>query len=138
MLKGVLFIHVLLAIVLGFPASALSDMASESYQIPVSVVGAAGPPIASESYVSEGTLGQPSPSAESDQIPHSASYDLFPGFWHSLYAAFPPTGCVWDLDPDPPDGDVDGSDLAALADGPFDADDLEAFASEFGRNDCLE
>jgi len=34
------------------------------------------------------------------------------------------------------DGNVDGSDLAALANGVFDENDLAAFVSEFGRMDC--
>jgi hypothetical protein len=43
------------------------------------------------------------------------------------------TNCRGDLDTD---GDVDGSDLAVYATGVI--VDLEGFANEFGRNDCLD
>ncbi len=47
-----------------------------------------------------------------------------------------PIFCRGDFDED---GDVDGSDLAALAAGygtSYDEDDLSAFAEEFGRTNC--
>jgi len=43
--------------------------------------------------------------------------------------------CEGDLDLD---GDVDGPDLVAFADDPFDESELATFASEFGRTDCVE
>jgi len=54
-------------------------------------------------------------------------------------------GGVWSQSINPPcegdfdnDADVDSSDLAALASGAFDENDLAAFASELGRIDCGE
>ncbi len=47
-------------------------------------------------------------------------------------------GCLWDIEPYERDRDVDGSDLAALADIAFDPSELAAFASDFGRDDCPE
>jgi len=44
-------------------------------------------------------------------------------------------GCPYDLNFD---GDVDGLDLASFAEETFQADDLAAFAVEFGRTDCLD
>jgi hypothetical protein len=47
------------------------------------------------------------------------------------------SGCLWDLD-EPPDGDVDGLELAYFVATQFDVNDFENFALEFGRTDCLD
>ena len=46
----------------------------------------------------------------------------------------PSSQCSFDLDGD---GDVDGLDLAGFIDQGFDAGDLEEFAGQFGRSDCM-
>ncbi|MBW2109664.1 MAG: hypothetical protein JRI36_13515 [Deltaproteobacteria bacterium] len=51
-------------------------------------------------------------------------------------------GCTWDLEPVPPDGDVDGSDLAEFAAGfalgDYDETDLADLATEFSKSNCLD
>ena len=44
------------------------------------------------------------------------------------------SSCLGDSDHD---GDVDGKDLDSFANRSFDENDLQTFASEFGRIDCL-
>lgn len=48
-----------------------------------------------------------------------------------------PHVCLWDLD-EPPDGDVDGIDLAIFNTSSFNENDLEGFAAEFGSINCYE
>jgi hypothetical protein len=125
----------ILAYALGLPLPALAGMQSENYHIPTSVLSGGGAPVSSDSYQTDSTLGQSSPLMDPADPPYSSSYELHPGFWYTTEAATVPDGCLWDLDP--PDGDVDGSDLADFADGGFPAHDLAEFALEFGRDDCL-
>ncbi len=90
----------------------------------------------SESYQTEGTLGQSSPLLDSSDPPYSSSYALFPGFWYTTEASSI-FGCLWDKEPAYPDGDIDGLDLAVFADV-FTGDDPAIFALDFGLADCWE
>jgi hypothetical protein len=109
------------------------QMQSEHYRIPTSVISGGGGPMNSGygTYQLNGTIGQPSPLMDAADPPYSSSYDLYSGFWHTLGA-----GCLWDLEPESGDGDVDGADLAVFI-TIYQAVDLAAFAAEFGRSNCL-
>lgn len=112
---------------------AIAQMQSEHYRISTSVMSGGGGSMnsGSETYQYNGTMGQPSPLMDAADPPYSSSYDLYPGFWYTLG-----TGCAWDIEPEPGDGDVDGADLAVFI-TIYAVDDLAAFAAEFGRSDCL-
>ena len=65
----------------------------------------------------------------------SVYYDNFiHGFFDNIKISAGPSFCEGDFEPY--DGDVDGSDLAALVANP-DLLELSTFAAEFGRIDCL-
>lgn len=95
--------------------------------------------MSSENFQTNFTLGQPSPLTHVS----SMSYDLYSGFWYTLTKPF----CPWDLDPLYPngDGDNDGLDLNTFIQDfdpgvseKFDLTDLEEFANEFRKTDCLD
>jgi hypothetical protein len=110
-----------------------AQMQSEHYRITTSVMSGGGGPMISGSgtYQLNGTMGQPSPLMDAADPPYSSNYDLYPGFWYTLGA-----GCLWDIEPESGDGDVDGADLAVFI-TIYQSDDLAAFAAEFGRSNCL-
>jgi hypothetical protein len=129
------------ALILGFIALLLvsnpgkganAQMQSEHYRITTSVMSGGGGPMDSGSgtYRLNGTMGQPSPLMDAADPPYSLNYDLYPGFWYTLGA-----GCLWDIEPESGDGDVDGADLAVFI-TIFQAVDLAAFAAEFGQSNC--
>lgn len=111
-----------------------AQMTSQHYAITSSVLSGGGIPMSSSSFQTEGTLGQPSPLMDPFNPPNSTNYDLYPGFWYTLDAVL--YGCLWDIEPEFGDGDVDGSDLAEYAVDSI--VDLQGFANEFGRADCLD
>ena len=76
------------------------------------------------------TIGQPSPLIDPALPPQSTSYDLLTGFWYTAGAG---AGCLYDY---LGDGDVDGDDLVEFMNA-YSSSELEAFALEFGRVDCL-
>jgi hypothetical protein len=144
----------ILALILMFiPGQTAAEMSSTNYRIPTTVVSGGGVPMGSAGFQTNGTLGQPSPLADPADPPFSDSYDLYPGFWHTLVAYVPLNDCPGDFEND---GDVDGSDLAVFAadfgrtdcsadcegdfdnDGDVDGSDLAVFAADFGRTDCIE
>ena len=108
---------------------------SENYALPTSVISSGGSFMGSGSFKAQGTIGQSSPLMDPDNPPYSEGNDLYPGFWYTLeaemmcgdVATFAATfghvlgeqeySAACDLDTDGPDGDVDGSDLAAFANG---------------------
>jgi hypothetical protein len=109
-----------------FTATASADMQSPNYRITTSVISGGGGPMASDNFLSQSTLGQPSPISPPL---YSLNFSLYPGFWYTLVVG---TGNAWDLDRD---GDVDGVDLWEFKAGfetLYDATDLAAFALEFG------
>lgn len=115
----------------GFPGAGAAQMESDNYRIPTSVLSGGGGSSSSSSYQLQGTLGQPSPLMDPADPPYSDGFALYPGFWYTLIPA-----CLYDLDDD---GDVDGQDLAELAQGfgtDFNEADLVSFALEFGGNLC--
>ena len=121
-------------LVFGLTAFCFADMESESYRITTSTMSGGGGPMGSASYQMKSTFGQPSPLMDSADPPGSESYWLFPGFWYTVDLGL---GCYYDLDED---RDVDGVDLADFAAGlgtEFETDELEFFAGEFGRADCV-
>ena len=128
----------ILGIISVFSGSAFSGMSSENYRITTSVLSGGGEPMASTNYQTTSTAGQPSPLMDPDYPPYSGSYDLYSGFWYTLDSVV--SACAWDFDP--PDGDVDGSDLADFADGfahgTYDLADLAGFAAEYGKTDCSD
>lgn len=124
----------LVLLVAGIPGDgADAQMQNVHYRIATSVMSSGGGSMISGSgtYRLNGTMGQPSPLMDAADPPYSSSYDLNPGFWYTLGG-----GCLWDIEPESGDGDVDGADLAVFI-TIYVADDLAAFAAEFGRSDCL-
>lgn len=111
-----------------------AGMSSSNYQVTTSVFSGGGAPMSFGNYGMNGTMGQPTPLEPNAPAQSDFSYDLYPGFWYTLDALL--SGCLWDIEPVPGDGDVDGSDLAEYAAGVV--EDLSGFASEFGKNDCLD
>jgi hypothetical protein len=152
MKKKTLYIVIAFGVIFGFTQFAFTDMGSENYRIPTSVMSGGGAPMDSASYQTESTLGQPSPLMDPANPPWSTNYDLYPGFWYTIETAAVDL-CEGDFEPD---GDVDGSDLAVFAadfgrtdcgtgepcegnfdeDGDVDGSDLAVFAADFGRTDC--
>jgi hypothetical protein len=129
--------------ILGFALSANAQMTNDNYAITTSVISGGGAPMASGldgPYKMNATLGQPSPLETNPPSQSAFSYELYPGFWYTLGAGLP-FGCVWDLQPVPPDGDVDGSDLAAFAEGfalgDYGENELADFADWFGTTQCF-
>ncbi len=112
--------------------SGFAAMESENYSITTSVISCGGKPIDSENFRINSTLGQATPL---NALPYSENYNLDPGFWYTLDFGLV-SFCSWDFNP--PDRDVDGSDLAEFVAGAFDSSDLAAFAVEFGRINCFE
>ena len=98
---------------------------SENFTMRSHVVSGGGGYMTSENYGSGHTLGQ----AVISGPVSSSTYDLYAGFWYTLY----PRECIWDMEPD---GDVDGSDLYLFLSPSYESSDLESFTSEFGRTDC--
>ena len=145
---SVFAVSLLLLFTMGAPA----EMQSDNYSISTSVISGGGTPMGSTNYLTDSTLGQPTPAMEGDQNPFSDNYDNYPGFWYTV-AVEPVDACEGNFDKD---GDVDGSDLAVFAadfgrtdcdhgdpcEGDFDGDndvdgsDLAVFAADFGRTDC--
>ena len=68
-----------------------------------------------------------------DDEPNAISYRIEKGE-QIIAVNAPPLACLWDLGPD---GDVDGLDAALVATELIDSVDLESFAVEFGRANCL-
>jgi hypothetical protein len=132
MQRKIIYTILILAIILGLAPVSRAEMQSENYHIKTSVFSSGGTPIASGSFQIDSTLGQSSPLMDPEGPPYSMSYDLYPGFWHTIEAAIAVV-CQGDFDVD---GDVDGSDLATLAASPW-LVDLSLFANDFGRTDCL-
>ena len=130
MKKKTFSIMLMITFIVSLAFSTQAQMASDNYRIPTSVLSGGGAPASSDSYQINNTLGQPSPLMDPNYPPYSTNYDLYPGFWYTIWIGF--DFCLGDCDHD---GDVDGSDLAAIA-----ADsgllDLSVFAIEFGRTDC--
>lgn len=128
------FLLVLIIFVAGvLPGHVTAQMESENYRISTSVMSGGGGQSSSSSYQLNGTLGQSSPLMDPHNPPYSTSYDLYPGFWYTVGLDFE---CWFDHDGD---GDVDGRDLARLADGfgtEYDETDLLSFAPEFGESFC--
>jgi hypothetical protein len=124
-----------LALLLVLAHSTGAEMQSDNYRIPTAVFSGGGATVSSTSYKTNSTLGQPSPLMDTNNPPYSDSYNNYPGFWYTVDAGL--YGCLWDLD-EPPDGDVDGIDLAEFIAGSFDENALEGFATEFGSIDCFE
>lgn len=119
--------------VLGSAILSFADMESESYRITTSTLSGAGGGMGSSNYQTDSTLGQSSPLMDPSNPPYSDSYGLYPGFWYTLGFVLE---CGFDLDGD---GDVDGKDLAEVADGwgiGFDDTDLALLVDEFGKGDC--
>ena len=133
--EGKLFAIFLMAVFGLFLLSSLSwgrGSASESYSLPSSVFSCGGSSLGSSNFRATGIIGQPSPLMDPADPPYSDSYDLYPGFWYAEEAgvtcrdiAFFASGfghmegemgyspsCDFDSD-----GDVDGMDLATLANG---------------------
>ena len=113
------------------PLTWAGGMQSDHFAISKSVFSNGGKDMGSEHFYIRSSLGQPSPVQSSA----SAHYKLMPGFW----VAAPALGCAWDFEPD---GDVDGVDLQwffinGMGPGSIDPSDLESFANEFGKTDCL-
>ncbi len=138
MKKSMFYIILLVAFIFGSGSTAFAQMASENYSIPTSVFSGGGASMSSTSYLNTATLGQSTPLADPGDPPYSTSYELFPGFWHTLEADFVPSGCLWDIEPAGRDDDVDGLDLDDFTYEPFNESNLSAFAAEFGRDDCGE
>jgi hypothetical protein len=129
-----LIIAAVAGFLMGMAVTVKAQMSSANYQITTTVVSGGGGPMASASFQTNGTVGQPSPLIDPADPPWSTSYDLLTGFWYTLDAGL--DDCRWDIEPEPGDGDVDGADLAEFLNA-FDPMNLPAFAAQFGRNDCF-
>jgi hypothetical protein len=125
----VLSIWTLLAI--NLPAPATAQMSSTNYRITTTVMSGGGTPMGSTTYQMNGTIGQPSPLIDPADPPQSTSYDLLTGFWYTTGAGH---GCLYDY---LGDGDVDGADLTEFLNA-YSLIEVEGFAMEFGRVDCLQ
>ena len=112
------------------PITIAGEMSSTNYRITTTVMSGGGAPMGSANYQMNSTLGQPSPLMEQGMDPYSDNYGLLPGFWYTMGAG---SGCLYDY---LGDGDVDGADLAEFLNA-YSSSELEAFALEFGRVDCL-
>jgi hypothetical protein len=119
-----------LIIVLCLEVTGHLEMSSTNYRITTTVMSDGGTPMASANYQMNSTLGQPSPLMEQGMDPYSDNFGLLPGFWYTLDAG---SGCIYDY---LGDGDVDGADLAEFVNA-VSSSELEGFAMEFGRVDCL-
>ena len=119
-----------LIIVLCLEVTGHLEMSSTNYRITTTVMSDGGTPMASANYQMNSTLGQPSPLMEQGMDPYSDNYGLLPGFWYTVGAG---SGCLYDY---LGDGDVDGADLAEFVNA-VSSSELEGFAMEFGRVDCL-
>jgi hypothetical protein len=106
-----------------------AGMASASYEVNTSVISGGGGRANSTSYSLTEVIGQPTPLLTTAPTAVSASYDLAPGFLHTLAGG----ACGFDREPD---GDIDGLDLAGLAAAGPQTGEVSAFAAAFGRNDC--
>jgi hypothetical protein len=140
-MKKYCWYHILFwGLILGLALSANAQMRSDHYAVTTSVISGGGAPTASGRYDMNAVLGQPSPLESNPPAQSAYAYDLYPGFWYTLEAGLP-IGCAWDLEPVVPDGDVDGSDLAAFAFGfafgDYDGNELADFAEEFGTAHCF-
>ncbi len=135
-----IFQALIMAVILGLVLAAYARMQSNNYSITTSVLSGGGAPMGSANYDTNATVGQPSPLMDPANPPGATSYDLLPGFWYTLEAGLG-LGCIWDLEPFPPDGDLDGLDLVEFATGfdldDYNEDDLADFAVQFGRTDCF-
>jgi hypothetical protein len=119
-----------LIIVLCLEVTGHLEMSSTNYRITTTVMSDGGTPMASANYQMNSTLGQPSPLMEQGMDPYSDNFGLLPGFWYTLDAG---SGCIYDY---LGDGDVDGADLAEFMNA-ISSIEMESFAMEFGRVDCL-
>ena len=125
------YIVAITAVILMFiPVHAAPQMSSTNYRISTTVISGGGAPMASTNFQMNNTLGQPTPLMEQGMDPYSDNYGLLPGFWYTLNLS---SGCLYDY---LGDGDVDGVDLAEFMNA-FSSSELEGFAMEFGRVDCL-
>jgi hypothetical protein len=106
------------------------EMSSTNYRITTTVISGGGAPMGSANFQLNSTLGQPSPLMEQGMDPYSDNYGLLPGFWYTVGAG---SGCLYDY---LGDGDVDGADLAEFMNA-ISSIEMESFAMEFGRVDCL-
>jgi len=121
---------VLTALLISFSSDSSAEMASDNYRIQSSVQSGGGTSTGSTNYLTNSTLGQPSPLMDSPDPPLSDSYDLYPGFWYVISALG--STCPGDFDGDK---DVDGADLAEYI---FDSGGLsfDVFAVNFGESNC--
>jgi hypothetical protein len=107
----------LLVLIMAEPC--LAGMTSASYRIPTSVIDMGGGAMASASYRTTGTAGQPSPLEISGEPVESASYRLYPGFWYTLGAP-----------------EVDECECDLNDDGRCDMRDWLLFGARWGATDC--
>jgi hypothetical protein len=153
MVSRACIISLMISIVTGLVMPVYAEMSSTNYRISTTVISSGGTPMSSSSFQSNATLGQSSPLMDAGNLPHSTSYDNYPGFWYTVDATPSINDCSGDFNND---GDVDGSDLATFAEdfgrtdcagdceGDFNGDkdvdgsDLATFATDFGRTDCLQ
>lgn len=116
-------------IIIGLLQPGLASMSSPNYSIKTSVMSSGGGPMTSTVFKTDSTLAQP---VISEPL-ISLGYDLYSGFWYTMST----TGCIWDLEPDTGDGDVDGLDIFRFIDQAHEASLIQDFAFEFGRTDCF-
>jgi len=128
-IKTVLCVIGIIAII-NIPHLVFAEMSSTNYTITTTVMSGGGGPMGSANYQMNSTLGQPSPLIDPALPPQSTGYDLLTGFWYTVGAD---SGCLFDY---LNDGDVDGADLAEFMNA-FSSSELESFAMEFGRANCL-
>ncbi len=109
MQKKALSLFLVLMIILMAATLCCAGMISQNYRMPASTFSAGGTRLVSGSYILESSLGQAPPLMDQDNLPWSASYYMFPGFWYTLDGLVT-TGCV-DTDNDSicDDGDNSGT-----------------------------
>jgi len=134
--KGLLFLTLAVFLLVFFSIETSAKMVSDNYRTDTSVISSGGASMSSISYQTNMTLGQSSTLLKTG----SEDYGLYPGFWYTLDTYW--ADCLWDLEPSPPDGDVDGSDFAEFVYGfelrVYGEAEFSDFAVQFGKNDCID
>jgi hypothetical protein len=119
-----------MSLMIALAFSATAQMQSPNYRIPSAVLSGGGASMHATSYQTDASLGQPTPIPDPADPPFSDSYDLYPGFWHTVVNIG--VTCLCDFNGDK---DVDGSDLVEYL---FDSGglSLHVFATDFGKDNC--
>lgn len=131
-----ILIYCSLVLVGGYFSPVLAELMSNNYIITSTEISAGEAKTASTSFKLAITIGPSTPLMEATATPPmSTSHVLYPGFRYTYDSA---TSCKGDSEPD---GDVDGTDLAAFAEAlsisSSTSFNITDFAWVFGRSDCL-